>query len=153
MSGWGALSNPLTHQPLFQSTSQLGTPRGHVGFPGDHSGKEPTCRCRRHKRRVWSLGREDPLEEDVQPTPVFLPGESQGERSLAGCSPRHHTESDTTEVTENTPTQQPCTLLHVEHNKIWLPSLMQRLEPLIFFLFKKMFSLNSPSYSFMIKWG
>ena len=26
-----------------------------------------------------SLGREDPLEEEMQPTPVFLPGESHGE--------------------------------------------------------------------------
>ena len=34
-----------------------------------------------------SLGREDPLEKEMQPTPVFLPGESHGQRSLAGCSP------------------------------------------------------------------
>ena len=33
-----------------------------------------------------------------QPTPVFLPGESQGQRSLAGCSLWGRTESDTTEV-------------------------------------------------------
>ena len=33
------------------------------------------------------------------PTPVFLPGESHGQRSLVGYSPRGHTESDTTEVT------------------------------------------------------
>ena len=31
---------------------------------------------------VWSVGREDPLEKEVQPTPVFLPGESHGQRSL-----------------------------------------------------------------------
>ena len=34
-----------------------------------------------------------------QPTPVFLPGESQGRGSLVGCSPWGRTESDTTEVT------------------------------------------------------
>ena len=34
-----------------------------------------------------------------QPTPVFLPGESQGRRSLVGCHLCGHTESDTTEVT------------------------------------------------------
>ena len=28
-----------------------------------------------------------PLEEDVQPTPVLLPGESHDRRSLVGCSP------------------------------------------------------------------
>ena len=46
-------------------------------------------------------GREDPLEEGVATTPVFLPGESHGQRSLAGCSPRGHKELDTTEVTEH----------------------------------------------------
>ena len=34
-----------------------------------------------------------------QPTPVFLPGESQGWQSLVGCHLRGRTESDTTEVT------------------------------------------------------
>ena len=34
-----------------------------------------------------------------QPTPVFLPGEFQGRRSLVGCRLWGHTESDTTEVT------------------------------------------------------
>ena len=32
-----------------------------------------------------------------QPTPVLLPGESQGQRSLVGCSPWGREESDTTE--------------------------------------------------------
>ena len=40
-----------------------------------------------HWRRKW------------QPTPVFLPGESQGRGSLVGCCLRGHTESDTTEAT------------------------------------------------------
>ena len=38
-----------------------------------------------HWRRKW------------QPTPVFLPGESQGQRSLVGCRLWDRTESDTTE--------------------------------------------------------
>ena len=33
------------------------------------------------------------------PTPVLLPGESHGWRSLGGCSPWGHTESDMTETT------------------------------------------------------
>ena len=41
-----------------------------------------------HWRRKW------------QPTPVFLPGESQGRGSLAGCRLWGRTESDTTEVTQ-----------------------------------------------------
>ena len=37
-----------------------------TGFSGGASGKEPTCRCRRHKEiQVQSLGREDPLEEGM----------------------------------------------------------------------------------------
>ena len=35
-----------------------------------------------------------------EPTPVFLPGESHGKRSLVGYGPRSHKESDTTEATE-----------------------------------------------------
>ena len=35
-------------------------------------------------------------------TPVSLPGESHGQRSLAGCSPRGHKESDTTERLNST---------------------------------------------------
>ena len=34
-----------------------------------------------------------------QPTPVFLPGESHGQRSLMGYSPWGRKESDTTEAT------------------------------------------------------
>ena len=41
-----------------------------------------------HWRRKW------------QPTPVFLPGESQGRGSLVGCRLWGRTESDTTEVTQ-----------------------------------------------------
>ena len=36
-----------------------------------------------------------------QPTPVFLPGQSHGKRSLEGYSPRGHKELDTTEVTKH----------------------------------------------------
>ena len=38
-----------------------------------------------HWRRKW------------QPTPVFLPGESHGQRNLVGCSPWGHQELDMTE--------------------------------------------------------
>ena len=39
------------------------------------------------------------LEKAVQPTPVFLPGESQERGSLVGCCLWGGTESNTTEVT------------------------------------------------------
>ena len=49
-------------------------------------------------QEIWvqSLGQEDPLEK-WQPTPVFLPGKSHGQRSLAGFSPKGRKESDTAE--------------------------------------------------------
>ena len=36
---------------------------------------------------VPSLGLEDPLEEEMQPTPVLFPGKSHGQSSLVGYSP------------------------------------------------------------------
>ena len=52
-------------------------------------------------RETWvgSLGREDPLEKERHPIPVFLPGESHGQRSLAGYSPWGRKELDMTEAT------------------------------------------------------
>ena len=44
-----------------------------------------------------SLGREDPLEEEVAPAPVFFPGKSSRQRSLAGHSPWGVRELGTTE--------------------------------------------------------
>ena len=48
---------------------------------------------------VRSLGQEDPLEEEVEPTPVFLLGKSHGQMSLEGCTPRGGKELDKTENT------------------------------------------------------
>ena len=48
---------------------------------------------------VQSLVQEDPLEEGIA-TLVFLPGESHGQKSLAGCSSWGRIQSDTTEVTK-----------------------------------------------------
>ena len=47
------------------------------------SGKESTCGCWRQETWVQSLGQEDHLDQEMQPTPVFLPGKSHGQRSLA----------------------------------------------------------------------
>ena len=46
---------------------------------------------------VQPLGGDDPLEEGMATHSVFWPGESHGQRSLAGYSPWGHRESDTTE--------------------------------------------------------
>ena len=59
---------------------------------------EPSCqgrRCKRCRFNPW-VGKI-PWRKEWQPTPVFLPGESHGWRSLEGYSPRGHQESDTTE--------------------------------------------------------
>ena len=47
--------------------------------------------------RVRSLGRKIPWRRKWQSTPVFLPGESHGRRSLVGYSPRGCKESDIAE--------------------------------------------------------
>ena len=47
--------------------------------------------------QVRSLGQEDPLEKERQTTPVFMPGESYGQRNLVGYTPGGLKESDTTE--------------------------------------------------------
>ena len=67
------------------------------GFPGGTSGKEPTCQCRRRKRRGFDpwVGKI-PWRRQWQPTPVLLPGKSRGRRSLMGHSPWGHKELDTT---------------------------------------------------------
>ena len=58
-----------------------------LGF-GGASGKEPPCQCRRHKRRKFDAWvRKIPWRRTWQPTPVFLPGEPHGQRSLADYSP------------------------------------------------------------------
>ena len=62
------------------------------GFPGSINGKEPTCQCRRCGSHPW-VGKI-PWRRAWCPTPVFLPGESHGQRSLADCSPWGFKESD-----------------------------------------------------------
>ena len=59
-----------------------------LGFSGSSAGKESACRA-----GDSFLGRKDPPEEGM--APVFLPGESHGQRHLAGYSPWHRKKSDT----------------------------------------------------------
>ena len=71
---------PRTEEPgMLQSMGSLGV--------GHDSATSLSLFTFMHWRRKW------------QPTPVFLPGESQGRRSLVGCSLWGRTESDTTEAT------------------------------------------------------
>jgi len=47
--------------------------------------------------QVWSLVWRDPLEEGLEPIPVFLPGELHKQRSLVDYSPWGCKKSDMTE--------------------------------------------------------
>ena len=77
--------------------SQIGITQ-HVGFPGGTSGKEASCQRKRHKKcGFYAWLRKIPSGRDWQPAPVFLPGKSHGQGSLAGYSPLGHEELDTTE--------------------------------------------------------
>ena len=74
-----------------------------MDFPLGTNGKELICRCRRLKRcRFDPWLKQIPLRRAWQPTPVFLPGESHGQRSLVGYSPLGCKESDMTEATWHT---------------------------------------------------
>ena len=58
-----------------------------MGFPWGATGKEPTCQCRRLK--WWKFNSwvgKIPWKRAWQCTPVFLPGESHGQRRPAGYS-------------------------------------------------------------------
>ena len=60
-----------------------------------------------HWRRKW------------QPTPVLLPGESQGQKSLVSCHLWGRTESDTTEVTQQQQQQQQQQLDSFKHHYLF----------------------------------
>ena len=57
-----------------------------IGLPRWLSGKGSNCQCRRCSSNPWF--RKIPWRRNWQPTPVFLPGKSHGQRSLVGydCS-------------------------------------------------------------------
>ena len=66
-----------------------------MGFSGGSDGKKSACSAG-DLGSIPGLG-GFPGEREWQLTPVFLPGESHGQRSLAGYSPWGCKESDTTE--------------------------------------------------------
>ena len=70
--------------------------------PGSTSGREPACKCRRHKRRRFDPWvRKMPWRRAQQPTPVFLPGESMNIGAWWGIVHGGHKESDMTEETQH----------------------------------------------------
>ena len=60
------------------------------GFPGGSDGKESSCSAGDLDSIPVSRDpcvRKSPWRREWQPTPVFLPGEFNVQRSLTGCSP------------------------------------------------------------------
>ena len=89
--------SPLSFPPVIISTIEITSPR----FPSDQ--ESHTLKPLEN----WHIGFfsffyffldfEDPRRRIWLPTPLFLPGESHGQRSLVGYSPRGQEESDRTE--------------------------------------------------------
>ena len=73
-------------------------------IPGEASGKESACQCKRCKRLGFDpwVGKI-PQRRKWQPTPIFLRGKSHGQRSLEGYSPWCWKESYMTELLNTKP--------------------------------------------------
>ena len=70
-----------------------------LGFPVAQRGRI-RLQCQRHRRCGFDPWvRKIPWRRAWQPTPVFLPGESHGQRILGDYSPQRCKELDKTEVT------------------------------------------------------
>ena len=90
----------LENLPILRSAMPMS------GCPRWLTGKESGSQYRRHGLDPWV--RKIPWRKKWQPTPVFLPGESHGQRSLAGYSPWHCKGSDMTEW-----------VTHSQRNIVW----------------------------------
>ena len=84
------ISVTTAHPPLtWAVTGNTGTDQGGHGA----GGKEPACQHRRHRRhRFHPWVRKIPWRRRWQPSPVFWPGKSHGQRSLVGYSSWGHKE-------------------------------------------------------------
>ena len=87
------------------------------------TGKEPACQCRRPGFHPWV--RKIPWRRKWQPTPVFLPGKSHGQRSLVGYSPRSCKRVSQDLVTKQ---QQYFKWIHVKNWCFWTVVLEKTLE-------------------------
>ena len=95
---WAAIYGVAQSQTRLKRLSS--SSRDHCRYFPSGSAVKNLPQCRRHRRCGF-----DPWVRKIlwrrawQPTPVFLPGESQGRGSLVGCRLWGCTESDTTEAT------------------------------------------------------
>ena len=99
-------TSPLSPKPLLTSSKHSSIQANKYIHPGLHSdstsGKEPACQCRSRKRCGFDpwVGKI-PWRREWQPTPVFLPEKSHGQRSLVGYGPQGRKDSDTSEATQH----------------------------------------------------
>ena len=84
---------------------------------------------------------DTPWRRKWQPTPVFLPGELRGQKSLVGYSPWGHKESDRTEWKDFSSTRNILT-----RPNLWMTRQKKKLTHLFWRLMKK--SGNTAFYSF-----
>ena len=72
-------------------------------FSDGSAGKESSCNAGDTGNSGLIPGSiKSPGRGKWQPTPVFLPGESHGQKSMVSCSPKGHKESDMTEQLKHT---------------------------------------------------
>ena len=79
---WAAVYGIAQSRTWLKQLSNSSSSSKMVWLPKWLSGKESTCQCRRHRSDPWA--RKILWRRKWQPTPVFLPGKSHGQRSLAG---------------------------------------------------------------------
>ena len=101
-----------------------------LGFPGGTSCEEPACQYRRHKRlRFDPWVGKIPRRRVWKPTPIFLPVESHGQRSLVGYSSWRHKQSDRAELAS---THAPASDSSQDSATYSAESLGSQLLPIIF---------------------
>ena len=98
---WGSHNFPVFHNvpvhlaELSEILTYINLSYNKDGFLGDSDSKESAYNAKRLRFDPW-VGKI-PWRREWLPTPVFLPGEFHGQRSLAGHSPWGLKESDSTE--------------------------------------------------------
>ena len=103
-----------------------------LSFPGGASGRECTCQCRRQKRHGFHLWvGKIPWRRAWQPTKVFLPGKSHGQRNLAGYSSWGRKELDMTEATEHASKMKVNSFSHKGWTRITFPQRRQEARLLL----------------------
>ena len=108
------------------------------------SGKESACQRRRCGFDPW-VGKI-PWRKKWQPTPIFLPGKSHGQRSLAGCSLWGHKRVRHDLATKGT---RCCPLVQVQH----LITLVPAPEPFPVYSVKVLVAQSSPTLCGPMDWS